>query len=130
MSPHPSTEHWDPAGEEVRRAVLGDAHVDRARRTRTPSRPTSRTSSPATPGAGSGPGPGSTAGAQLITLAMLAVMRQERVGDARQGCARNGLTRDEIKEVLLQVGVYAGVPVANQAFRIAQQVLAEEEPDG
>ena len=30
MSPHPSTEQWDPAGEEVRRAVLGDAHVDRA----------------------------------------------------------------------------------------------------
>ena len=36
-----------------------------------------------------------------------------------------GLTRDEIKEVLLQVGVYAGVPVANQAFQIAQRVLAE-----
>jgi alkylhydroperoxidase/carboxymuconolactone decarboxylase family protein YurZ len=38
---------------------------------------------------------------------------------------RNGLTRDEIKEVLLQSAVYCGVPDANTAFRIAQGVFAE-----
>ena len=39
---------------------------------------------------------------------------------------RNGLTPDEIKEVLLQTAVYCGVPAANSAFAIAQEVLAEE----
>ena len=38
----------------------------------------------------------------------------------------NGLTVDEIKEVLLHTAVYAGVPAANSAFAIAQQVLVEE----
>ncbi len=38
---------------------------------------------------------------------------------------RNGLTREEIREVLLQVAVYAGVPAANRAFGVAQRVLAE-----
>jgi 3-oxoadipate enol-lactonase/4-carboxymuconolactone decarboxylase len=37
----------------------------------------------------------------------------------------NGLTNDEIKELLLQTAIYCGVPDANAAFRIAQQVLAE-----
>jgi alkylhydroperoxidase/carboxymuconolactone decarboxylase family protein YurZ len=41
---------------------------------------------------------------------------------------RNGLTADEIKEVLLQVAIYAGVPAANSAFAIAQRVLAGETP--
>ena len=39
---------------------------------------------------------------------------------------RNGLTVDEIKELLLQTAVYCGVPDANTAFRIAQQVLADD----
>ena len=39
---------------------------------------------------------------------------------------RNGLTPDELKEVLLQTAVYCGVPAANSAFAIAQQVLEEE----
>ena len=39
---------------------------------------------------------------------------------------RNGLTPDEIKEVLLQTAIYCGVPAANSAFAIAQEVLAEE----
>jgi 3-oxoadipate enol-lactonase/4-carboxymuconolactone decarboxylase len=37
----------------------------------------------------------------------------------------NGLTDDEIKEVLLQAAIYCGVPAANTAFRIAQKVLSE-----
>jgi alkylhydroperoxidase/carboxymuconolactone decarboxylase family protein YurZ len=39
---------------------------------------------------------------------------------------RNGLTPDEIKEVLLQAAIYCGVPAANSAFAVAQRVLAEE----
>jgi 4-carboxymuconolactone decarboxylase len=41
---------------------------------------------------------------------------------------RNGLTRDEIKEVVLQSAIYCGVPAANAAFAVAQRVLAEEDP--
>ena len=40
-----------------------------------------------------------------------------------RGALNNGLTRDEIKEVLLQTAIYAGVPAANTAFRIAAEVL-------
>jgi alkylhydroperoxidase/carboxymuconolactone decarboxylase family protein YurZ len=42
---------------------------------------------------------------------------------------RNGVTVNELKEVLLQVAVYAGVPRANRAFAIAREVLAETEPE-
>ena len=43
-----------------------------------------------------------------------------------RAAVRNGLTVDELREVLLQTAVYCGVPAANTAFRIAQQVLAED----
>ena len=42
---------------------------------------------------------------------------------------RNGLSEDEIKEVLLQCAIYCGVPAANAAFAVAQRVLAEGEPE-
>ena len=41
---------------------------------------------------------------------------------------RNGLEEDEIKEVLLQSAIYCGVPAANTAFAVAQEVLDEPEP--
>nr|BFE88285.1 hypothetical protein GCM10020093_108860 [Planobispora longispora] len=41
---------------------------------------------------------------------------------------RNGLTPDEIKEVLLQTAIYCGVPAANAAFAVAQRTLAESAP--
>ena len=44
-----------------------------------------------------------------------------------RGALRNGLTREEIGEVLLHTAVYAGVPAANAAFAVAQRVLDEEE---
>lgn len=42
---------------------------------------------------------------------------------------RNGLTRDEIVEIILQTAIYCGVPAANSAFRIAQRVLVEPAPE-
>lgn len=42
---------------------------------------------------------------------------------------RNGLTTDEIVEIILQTAIYCGVPAANSAFRIAQRVLAEPAPE-
>jgi 4-carboxymuconolactone decarboxylase len=44
-----------------------------------------------------------------------------------RGAINNGVTKDEIKEILLQTGVYGGVPVAAEAFRIARAVYAERE---
>jgi 4-carboxymuconolactone decarboxylase len=113
----------------VRRQVLGDAHVDRAEATKT----------------------GFTADFQrfittyawgevwtrpglerrtrsCITLAMLATLgHEEELAMHTKAALRNGLTREEIAEVLLQVAVYAGVPAANRAFAIAQRALAEAD---
>ena len=115
-------------GMTVRREVLGDAHVDRAvdgtdeitadfqdlitryawgdvwsrpgldRRTRS-----------------------------CITLAMLAALHHDdELAVQVRAAVRNGVSREEIVEVLLQVAVYAGVPAANRAFGIAQRVLRED----
>jgi 4-carboxymuconolactone decarboxylase len=116
------------AGMSVRRATLGDAHVDRAvaattdftapfqdfitryawgdvwardgldRRTRS-----------------------------CITLAVLTTLRAEgEIAMHVRAALRNGVSRDEIAEVLLHTAVYAGLPAANSAFAIAQAVLDEE----
>lgn len=62
-----------------------------------------------------------------VTLAMLAVLRHEdELALHVRAALRNGLTRDDIKEILLQVAVYAGVPAANRAFAVAARVLAAE----
>ena len=59
-----------------------------------------------------------------ITVAMLVALRQEEELRLYLRSALNtGLTRDEIKEVLLQTAIYCGVPAANSAFRIASEVL-------
>jgi 4-carboxymuconolactone decarboxylase len=114
---------------KVRREVLGDAHVDRAiartdeftgdfqdlitryawgeiwtrdgldRRTRS-----------------------------CITLAVLATLRcEEELAMHVRAALRNGLRPEEIKEVLLQVAIYAGVPAANTAFAVAQRTLREAD---
>jgi 4-carboxymuconolactone decarboxylase len=115
-------------GMSVRRAVLGDAHVDRAvaatteftapfqdlvtryawgdvwardgldRRTRS-----------------------------CITLAVLTTLRAEgEIAMHVRGALRNGVSREEISEILLHTAVYAGAPAANSAFAIAQSVFDEE----
>jgi 4-carboxymuconolactone decarboxylase len=117
------------AGMAVRREVLGDAHVDRAiagttdftaefqdfitryawgdvwtrdgldRRTRS-----------------------------CITLAVLTALRaHDELPMHVRAALRNGLTPEEIGEVLLHTAVYAGVPAANSAFKIAQEVLSADD---
>ena len=62
-----------------------------------------------------------------ITLAMLVALgREEELAMHVRAALRNGLSEDEIKEVLLQTAIYCGVPAANGAFAIAQRVLDEE----
>src|SRR3954466_2245821 len=64
-----------------------------------------------------------------ITLAVLTALGRENELAMHVRAARtNGLTPEEIGEVLLHTAVYAGVPAANAAFAIAQRVLAEEPP--
>jgi 4-carboxymuconolactone decarboxylase len=63
-----------------------------------------------------------------ITIAMLVALgREHELPMHIRASRRNGLTVDELKEVLLQCAVYCGVPAANGAFAIAQRVLDEEE---
>ena len=64
-----------------------------------------------------------------ITLAILMTLRaEEELAMHVRAALRNGLTPDEIAEVLLHSAVYAGVPAANTAFAVAQRVLAEDDP--
>jgi 4-carboxymuconolactone decarboxylase len=64
----------------------------------------------------------------MITLtALIARGHHEELALHIRGALRNGLSREEIKEVLLQAAVYCGVPDANAAFRIAQTVFDEAD---
>jgi len=115
----------------VRRAVLGDDHVDRAVAGTTPfTAPFQDLITRYAWGeVWSRPGL-SRAERSMITLTALAVLRQEQeLALHVRAALRNGLSPEQIREVLLQVAVYAGVPAANRAFAVAQQVLAAERPD-
>jgi 4-carboxymuconolactone decarboxylase len=68
----------------------------------------------------------------IVTIALLAALgHHEEMAMHIRATARTGATEDDIREALLHVAIYAGVPTANSAFRIAKQVfaeLAEEKP--
>jgi len=60
----------------------------------------------------------------IINLAMLASLgRNHELAAHVRGAVNNGVSRDEIKEVLLQVGIYCGVPAMVDSFRVAREVL-------
>lgn len=66
----------------------------------------------------------------LLTLAMLAsIGRHEELAMHIRATRNTGVTRDEVKEVLLQVAVYAGAPAANSAFAIAKRTYKEMESE-
>jgi 4-carboxymuconolactone decarboxylase len=117
------------AGLQVRRAVLGDAHVDRSLANRTEL----------------------TDGFQnfitryawgeiwtreglprhtrsLLTIAMMvALNRSEELALHLRAAKNNGVTRAEIEEVLMQTAIYCGVPAANSAFHLADRLFREED---
>ena len=118
-------------GMAVRRAVLGDAHVDRAAAN------TTEFSAPfqdwitryAWGEIWSRPGL-SRPQRSIVTLTVLAALQHEdELAMHTKAALRNGLTEDEIREVLLQVGLYAGVPVANRAFAIANRAINEYQAE-
>lgn len=62
----------------------------------------------------------------IINLAMISALnRPHELKMHVKGALRNGLTREEIREVLLQVGIYCGVPAAVDSFRVAREAIAE-----
>jgi 4-carboxymuconolactone decarboxylase len=116
-------------GMTVRRQVLGDAHVDRATAGATPlTEPFQDFITRYAWGeVWSRPGL-SRAERSMITLTALVTLRQEEeLALHLRAALRNGVTLDQIREVLLHTAVYAGVPAANRAFAIAQRVLAEAD---
>jgi 4-carboxymuconolactone decarboxylase len=66
----------------------------------------------------------------MLTIAMLAALgRLEELGAHIRATRNTGVSRDEVKEILLQVGVYAGAPAANAAFAVAKRVYKEMESE-
>jgi 4-carboxymuconolactone decarboxylase len=116
-------------GERVRREVLGDEHVDRAQAGTTGFTAPFQDLITRYAWGDVWARPGLDRRARsMITLAALTSLRAENeIGMHVRAALRNGLTREEIAEVLLHTAVYAGVPAANAAFAIAQRVLDEEE---
>jgi 4-carboxymuconolactone decarboxylase len=112
------------AGEAVRREVLGDAHVDRSAERTTPFTADFQDfiTRYAWGDVWSRPGLDRRS-RSLLTLAVLTALRSEELALHVRGAVRNGLTREEIGEVILHTAVYAGVPAANTAFAIAQREL-------
>ena len=119
-------------GMDVRRAVLGDAHVDRAVAN------TSEFTAPfqdfitryAWGEVWSRPGLDRRT-RSIVTLTVLTALGHENeLAMHVRAAVRNGLTADEITEVLLHTAIYAGVPASNTAFAIAQRVLGEIAADG
>ena len=115
-------------GMEVRREVLGDDHVDRAiEQTTDLTRGFQELITRYAWGeVWSRPGLDRRA-RSMITLALLAALgHEDELAMHVRAAVRNGLSPEEIGEVLLHTAIYAGVPAANRAFAVAQEVLAEE----
>jgi 3-oxoadipate enol-lactonase/4-carboxymuconolactone decarboxylase len=119
------------AGMTVRRAVLGDAHVDRAL-----ARTTAFTSvfqdfitRYAWGEIWTRPGLSRKTRSCITLTALVAHGHHEELAMHVRAALRNGLTPDEIQEVLLQSAIYCGVPAANAAFAIANRILEEEQAE-
>ena len=113
------------AGLRTRREVLGDEHVDRAVAAATDFTADFQDFITRYAWGELWNRPGlSRPERSMITVAMLAALgRDEELALHVKAGIRNGLTPTDIREVLLQVAVYAGVPAANRAFAIAAQAL-------
>jgi 4-carboxymuconolactone decarboxylase len=111
----------------IRREVLGDAHVDRAS---TPSALTADFQDFITRMAWGDvwarPGLDRQTRSAVTLAVLTALGREHELVLHLKAALRNGLTREQIAEVLLHTGVYAGVPAANRAFALAEQELRDE----
>lgn len=115
-------------GMRVRRQVLGDAHVDRAESTRTPEDTPFQTliteAAWGTVWASDGI---SLRERSMLTLALLAATGNfEEIPMHVRACKRTGASRKDVMETFQHVAIYAGVPRANHAIKLAKKVWAEE----
>jgi 4-carboxymuconolactone decarboxylase len=115
-------------GMKTRREVLGDAHVDRATASAT------EFDAPfqefitryAWGSVWSRPGLDRRMRSAITLTALVSLRAENELGMHIRAALTNGLTADEIREVILHTAVYAGVPAANSAFAVAKRVLSEE----
>lgn len=116
-------------GMQTRRSVLGDAHVDRASANQTPfDRPFQEMITEGAWGTVWSRPHFSKRERSIVTIALLAALGQsEEVAMHIRATANTGATKEDICEALLHVAIYAGVPAANHAFKIAKSVYAEME---
>ena len=117
------------AGDAVRREVLGDAHVDRAVAGTTDfTRDFQQLITAYAWGEiWTRPGLDRRSRSMITLTALIALGHHEELALHVRAARTNGLSVEDIEEVILQSAIYCGVPAANTAFRIAQQVLTETD---
>jgi 4-carboxymuconolactone decarboxylase len=118
-------------GSATRRAVLGEAHVDRSEANRTPfDAPFQELITEAAWGHVWSRPDLTRRERSLLTIAILAALgREEELILHTRATANTGASEEDVREALMHVAIYAGVPAANTAFRIVKQVFAEMKAD-
>jgi 4-carboxymuconolactone decarboxylase len=116
-------------GLKIRRAVLGEAHVERARAAENEFNYAFQDLITRYAWGEIWTRPGLPRKTRcLLTIGMLvALNRGEELKMHIRGALQNGVTREELREVLLQAAIYCGVPAANSAFHLAEEVFSESE---
>ena len=116
-------------GMRVRREVLGDAHVDRAIAGTTPDTEAFQdyVTRVAWGDIWSRPGLDRRARSIVALSTLMTAGSWEEVPMHLRAALRNGLTREELREIILQVGLYRGVPVANHAFSMLAEAIDGEQ---
>ena len=129
MPDRPSERHAQ--GMATRRSVLGDAHVDRAEAAKTAfDAPFQELITEAAWGHVWSRPDWSKRDRSIVTIALLAALGQdEEVAMHVRATANTGASREDIAEALLHVAIYAGVPAANRAIRIAKGVFADMDAE-
>lgn len=119
-------------GMRIRREVLGDDHVDRAIEHTTPDTEAFQDliTRYAWGEVWARPALDRRMRSAITLMALVALGREHELAMHIRGGLRNGLTREEIGEVLLQSAIYCGVPAANRAFAIFEEVMADEKEEG
>ena len=115
------------AGMDVRRSVLGDAHVDRAEAAKTDFDADFQRfiTEGAWGSVWSRPGLDKRTRSLLVVALLAALGHEEELAMHVRATRNTGATPEDVKEVLLMVAVYAGVPAANAAIRVARAVYAD-----
>lgn len=115
-------------GMKIRRAVLGEAHVDRAQANTTDFDAAFQQFITETAWGTIWTREGLDRKTRhMLTLAVLAALGKENELEMHLRATKNtGVTQDEVQEILMHVAVYAGVPAANAAFAIAKRVFQEK----